>query len=119
MASWRDFLNQRIRWASKATYYQDRNVRLVLVLVYLLNAGLFLLPLLAFLYPVALLYWLELLVVKTLFEFPFMLSVARFYRLQRLMRWFGFLQPVHIAYTVVAGWLGKFGTYRWKGRRVK
>ena len=32
---------------------------------------------------------------------------------------FAALQPLHVAYMVVAGWLGKFGNYKWKGRSVK
>jgi hypothetical protein len=36
------------------------------------------------------------------------------------MLWlFPFLQPFHILYIVIAGWLGKFGSYRWKERKVK
>jgi hypothetical protein len=26
---------------------------------------------------------------------------------------------LHIAYIVISGWLGKFGSYHWKGRNVK
>jgi len=29
------------------------------------------------------------------------------------------MQPLHILYTVAAGWLGRFGSYQWKGRTVK
>jgi hypothetical protein len=50
---------------------------------------------------------------------PFMYRVARFYGLQSLMFWFVMMQPFHIVYTVISGWLGKFGTYKWKGRKVK
>jgi hypothetical protein len=35
------------------------------------------------------------------------------------MVWFILMQPFHIAYTVVSGWLGKVWSYRWKGRKVK
>jgi len=53
------------------------------------------------------------------FELPFMYKVAGFFSMQRLMPWFVLMQPFHITYTVISGWLGKFGTYRWKGRKVK
>jgi len=56
---------------------------------------------------------------KALFELPFMYSVAKFYALQRIMIWFVLMQPFHVAYTIISGWLGKFGTYKWKGRKVK
>jgi len=56
---------------------------------------------------------------KSLFELPFMYKVAGFFSMQRLMPWFVLMQPFHITYTVISGWLGKFGTYKWKGRKVK
>jgi hypothetical protein len=34
------------------------------------------------------------------------------------MIYFPLLQPLHIAYTLIAGWLGKFGSYDWKGRKI-
>lgn len=37
MKTWREFLNQRIRWASKAKYYDDKRITAVLILVYLFN----------------------------------------------------------------------------------
>ncbi len=45
--------------------------------------------------------------------------VARFFKEERLLWWFAVMQPFHIAYTVIAGWLGMFGKYTWKGRVVK
>ena len=37
MKTWSDFFNQRIRWASKATHYEDKRILGVLMLVYLFN----------------------------------------------------------------------------------
>jgi hypothetical protein len=45
--------------------------------------------------------------------------VAAFFNSSKLLFWFPLAQPFHIVYTVIAGWLGKFGTYKWKGRDVK
>ena len=44
---------------------------------------------------------------------------GRLFGQERLMGYFIFLQPLHILYTVIAGWLGKFGRYEWKSRKVK
>ena len=60
-----------------------------------------------------------LLVVKTIAELFFLFPVATFFGKQKLLWWFFPAQPFHIFYTVVAGWLGKFGSYKWKGRNVK
>jgi cellulose synthase/poly-beta-1,6-N-acetylglucosamine synthase-like glycosyltransferase len=41
MPNWKAFLNQRIRWASKANKYDDKRIFWVLVLVYLFNLGVY------------------------------------------------------------------------------
>jgi len=119
MQDWKSFIHQRIRWASKATSYNDKKIFLVLLLVYLVNLCLLLLPFLSFLSIWTLFYWFMLLLVKTFCELIFMLSVAKFFGQQKLLWWFAIMQPFHIVYTVVSGWLGKFGKYEWKGRIVR
>jgi len=119
MQDWKSFINQRIRWASKATSYNDKKIFLVLLLVYLVNLCLLLLPFLSFLSIWTLFYWFMLLLVKTFCELIFMLPVAKFFGQQKLLWWFAIMQPFHIVYTVVSGWLGKFGKYEWKGRIVR
>ncbi|WP_207632609.1 glycosyltransferase [Foetidibacter luteolus] len=119
MPDWRSFINQRIRWASKAEAYDDKRIIVVLLFVYILNALMVILPFLAFYKLEILWYWLALVVLKTFSEFTFMYFVSSFFRLQHLLWWFTFMQPVHIFYTVIAGFFGKFGKYQWKGRTVK
>lgn len=117
--TWKEFFNQRIRWASKASKYNDKRLFPVLLLVYFLNLS----------FPAMLVagfwnyqYWLYLLglwIAKTFIEFPFVQSVSRFFDKGYLMKYFFFLQPLHIVYTIVSGLFGQFGVYEWKGRRVK
>jgi cellulose synthase/poly-beta-1,6-N-acetylglucosamine synthase-like glycosyltransferase len=118
-ASWKQFFHQRIRWASKADKYDDKRIFWVLLLVYLLNVCFLAGAITCFWNSTRLLLILLLLLAKVLIEFPFVNSVAIFFGQQRLMKYFPFLQPLHILYTIVAGWLGKFGHYEWKGRRVR
>lgn len=118
MPDWKSFFNQRIRWASKADQFKDKSIFWVLVLVYLYNVVLFIMPLLAIFYPPLIVYWLVFIGCKTLVELSFALPVGKFFG-QSFIWWFPLLQPLHIAYTVIAGWLGKFGKYQWKGRKVK
>ena len=112
------FFNQRIRWASKATSYQEKNMLPVLALVYFFNL----------LFPVLLItsvfhepiLWLVMVlwIAKTIVELPFYMTVSGFYN----MRWTAWLlfpfQPFHILYTVLSGFLGQFRSYEWKGRKV-
>ena len=119
MATWRDFFNQRIRWASKADKFDDKRIIAVLAFIYLLNLSFLVIPMLAIWHPVFWLYWIGLFATKTLIELRFMLPVAAFFEERKLLLWFPIMQPVHIVYTILAGWLGKFGKYSWKGRVVK
>jgi len=119
MPDWSSFLNQRIRWASKADKYQDKTIFRALALVYALNLLLLVLFFWGFWVEGGWLIWLLLVITKTLVELSLMLPAARFYQRLPLLNWFLIMQSFHICYTVVAGWLGKFGTYQWKGRNVK
>ncbi|MBC7850744.1 MAG: glycosyltransferase [Chitinophagaceae bacterium] len=117
--TWRQFFHQRIRWASKADRYDDKRIFRVLLLVYLLNVGFLALGVAAFFKPTYGFFLLLFLLAKVLIEFPFVNSVAAFFGQQRLVRFFLLLQPLHIFYTIIAGWLGKFGSFEWKGRTIK
>jgi len=115
---WRGFVNQRVRWASKADQYDDQRIFRVLLLVYIMN--LLFLGLVFASFWNSWLLWLLLmgLFIKTVVEYPFVRSVAGFFGQGDLMVYFPWLQPFHILYTVVIGWLGKFGSYRWKDRKI-
>ena len=125
----RAFFNQRIRWASKAEKYDDNRILPVLLVVYFLNSMLMILPLISFFYNVRFSFlhfhfsligaWLLMMILKTISELFFLLPVAAFFSRQSLLWLFPLMQPFHIIYTVIAGFLGKYGTYHWKGRSVK
>src|SRR5439155_432663 len=44
MKTWKEFFNQRIRWASKTRFYDDMRIFWVLLLVYLFNFSFLVLP---------------------------------------------------------------------------
>ena len=119
MPNWKSFFNQRIRWASKADKYQDKTIFWTLLLVYTVNTFLLFLLFSSPFIENGFSNWLVLIIAKTLIELTLMLPVARFYNQINALLWFPVMQPFHIAYTVIAGWLGKFGTYQWKGRTVR
>jgi len=117
--SWKEFFNQRIRWASKTTHYNDIKIFMALFLVYFFNVCLVALLVVGFFSPVLWIAFFSILLIKTIVELIFLYPVAEFYNKQKLLLWFPFLQPLHILYTVVAGWLGLLGRYQWKGRKIK
>ena len=114
MDTWKGFIMQRIRWASKARYYDDHSITMVLTLVYFFNLSFICLALMGS--------WSTLLIAlafKTFFELFFLDPVAKFFQLQPELKYFVFYQPIHIVYNIAAGLFGQLKTYSWKGRKVK
>jgi cellulose synthase/poly-beta-1,6-N-acetylglucosamine synthase-like glycosyltransferase len=118
-SGWKAFFNQRIRWASKAVHYRDKRVFLVLLLVYAVNLGFLVLTVAGIVNAGWLMFLVLFLAAKVLIEFPFVNVVSIFFGRQALMKYFPLMQPLHILYTIAAGWLGRFGSYRWKSRVIK
>jgi cellulose synthase/poly-beta-1,6-N-acetylglucosamine synthase-like glycosyltransferase len=119
MIGWRDFLMQRRRWASKTLVYEDKKIIGVLGFVFLFNLFFFVLVAAALFDSK---YWmlpLIYLVAKPVIEFPFVASIARFFRVRGLLKDLFLLQPIHLAYTVFVGLISQFGKYEWKGRRTR
>lgn len=117
--SWKSFLEQRIRWSSKATYYQDKRVTAVLFFVYAFNCWCGALLAGAIFWPQCLTAAVVCLGAKTGAEMIFLLPVAAFFGQRALLWYFPLLQPLHIAYTIAIGILSRKKTYEWKGRRTQ
>lgn len=114
--TWQSFFQQRIRWASKTGKYEDRKMTLILSLIYVLNCLLLFLFLLSFFQSF---YWSlfgPILLSKMLMEILFLYPVAHFYRDKKQLVYFVFLQPLHIVYIIVAGFLSRFSRFEWKQR---
>lgn len=114
-SSWRQFANQRARYASKGQDY-DLRVTLGLLAVYLLNVSLavgvvgVVGGVAAWALPV-LLVWCA----KSLFEFLFLARVAFAFREQRLLFYFLPTALLHPWYVSIFGFAGLLGRFRWKG----
>lgn len=120
VTSVKEFFRQRIRWASKADKYDDKSLFPVLLMVYLFNAAMLIIGLSAFFINPSVLYVVGgILLLKTIVEIIFLTPVATFFKMKILLWYFPLMQPFHIFYTVISGWLGKFGSYQWKERKVK
>ena len=117
--SWRAFFQQRIRWASKASHYDDKRIFFTLLWVYLFNVWLLVMLVAAFFSWHNLVALICMMGAKTAVELWFLKPVTVFFDAGKWLREFPFLQPLHIVYVVISGWLGKFGKYEWKGREIK
>lgn len=116
---WNSFLNQRIRWSSKADKYDDKKLTVILAFVYFFNLSFIPLLIAGFFHYFYWIWMLGMLFAKVFVELLFLVPVARFYGKMKELWYFPLFQPMHIGYIIMAGFLGKFGTYQWKGRTVK
>jgi cellulose synthase/poly-beta-1,6-N-acetylglucosamine synthase-like glycosyltransferase len=119
MPTWKTFINQRIRWASKADKYDDKRIIWVLAMVYFWNVWFLVTGICSIFIPGLWKTGLIFLGINTIIEMWYLWPVASFFGKKALLWYFPLAEPFHILYTIVAGWLGKFGTYQWKGRQVK
>ena len=118
-ATLREFFRQRIRWASKASHYKDKRIFSVLLGVYLLNVWMLVLMMAAIFSAEYRMHAFSAFAIKTSVELVFLWQVASFFSCRAALIGFPLAQPFHVLYTVIAGWLGRFGSYRWKGRVVR
>lgn len=117
--SFTSFLNQRIRWSSKADSYKDKRLTYMLAVVYLFNLSVLIIFILG-IYNINYLHLaLYLLVGKIIVEYLLVIPASVFYKKENQLLVFPILQPLHILYIISAGFLGKFGKYQWKNRTVK
>ncbi|MFK8007501.1 MAG: glycosyltransferase [Saprospiraceae bacterium] len=117
----KSFAQQRIRWASKSSNYQEFQILLILALVFFFCVSIvfnfFLLPF--FFNKIG---WILLtpLLIKTIIDFFYLNQLAVFFQRKDLMKIFFPAQIFHIIYIFVIGLLGNVvKEYNWKGRKVK
>lgn len=112
------FWQQRLRWTSKSTHYEDKRITIILVFAYLFNLSILVNLLLAAFEPVFLriVMWqfLTKLVIDTLFTY----RVTKFFHKENLLWSFLPVQLAHIAYIVCIAPASMLIPYTWKGRRI-
>lgn len=74
----KSLLQQRVRWASKARFYQESRLKWILLIVYLLNLLLLILLIGGFFLPE--IWWIAFpaFIIKIMVEWPFMIGVEIF-----------------------------------------
>ena len=116
--SFRGFINQRRRWASKSTQYKNRGIVALGVSIWLFNVLLLVSGIaLCTDYGVWPLFTAAML-LKCGVELIFLGPLCRFARRMDLLAYLPILTVVHVLYMVYIGIAGNLGKYQWKGRRV-
>ena len=117
--TWKAFWHQRIRWASKASKFDDRRLIWVLAGVYIWNLSFFALFIAGFFHLQWWMWGIGLLIYKTAVELYFLWPVAVFFQKKHQLWYFFPGQFLHIPYMVSAGLWSLWSGYQWKDRKLK
>lgn len=112
--SWQQFIQQRIRHASKGRYYPTW-LKLILIAIYLVNLSLVSLFPLSLVVPRTLAIGLACLVIKSLAELLLVWRMANYFGYRHALTVFPVAMVLHPLYVVVFGLWGQLGRFQWKG----
>lgn len=119
--SLKDFVQQRVRWASKSNHYPEWRVTAALAGVFFfcwsIVGSFLLIPFQAtFFLPL----FLGLLILKVTVDYFFLKEASHFFQRSELMRHFWPSQILHLLYICLVGLLANLRKeYAWKGRKVQ
>lgn len=117
--NFKEFMQQRRRWASKSTKYKNKKVVALGFAFWGFNV-LLLLNLLLGLFDV---YFFKLflaqILLKIFVELFYIIPITSFFKRSYLVSLILLLTPLHIVYIAVIGVIGGNKQYQWKGRMVK
>lgn len=104
---------QRKRWVSKSTKYENRYITFILIMAYFYNLSMLLNVFmdwhLAF----------HQLVFKTIVEGIFLVTILKLFGKTKLILLLPIAQIFHVLYVIIIGIWANFGTFNWKGRTHK
>lgn len=114
-----ELTQQRRRWVSKSTKYENRYITAILVGAYLYNfsifwnfvAGFFI----ADLWPI----FMAQIVLKMFAEGMLIYAVLRFFKQAKLIGLLPIVEPFHIVYVLIIGIWANVQTFTWKERSLK
>jgi glycosyltransferase involved in cell wall biosynthesis len=112
----KDFINQRVRWASKSKLYKDNLLLFFNYLVFFTNVSvLFIYYHIIFIEQNRGVY-IILLLSKWVIDFILLFLIASFFNKRKLMKYFVPTQLLYPFYIIGVGFISQFIKFTWKGR---
>lgn len=113
------FMQQRIRWASKWKAYTDLFTKTTALLIFIVSLSLLVFPFLVVFNRTSIYLWANLMVIKSFFEFFLIRQIAHFLEDKINLKAFIILQLIYPLYVVFTALFSIQKLYYWKGRLVK
>lgn len=117
-SSMKIFLNQRMRWISKARHYKDPDVIITALVIFITNIsllfsmGVLIAGINCILFPI-------LFILKSLIDFLFMKQILDFFNQKQLLKFLIIIQLLYPFYMLSTGIAGNLFRAAWKGRFIK
>ena len=115
----RQLSDQRRRWVSKSTHYDNRYITAILIGAYLFNLSILVNLILGIWNLQFLRIGVAQLLGKALVEFSILFPVVHFFKRSALIVFLIVAEPFHILYVLIIGIWANLGAYNWKGRQQK
>jgi len=115
----RDFINQRIRWASKTKGYRDFYILLVAAIVFFMNLSLMIFFLLSFYSLNYFKTFIALILLKNIVDIPVLLSATNYVNRKDLRKYIIPMNFIYFIYFNLTGIIGSLVNYKWKGRVIR
>ncbi len=115
----KEFVNQRIRWASKTKVYRDLAILFVAALVFIFNFSIGLFFVSGVFLSKYFYYSLFLFMIKVIIDFPILFLISNHIKRKDLLYYYLLLQFLYFPYVLIIGILSCFLPYKWKGRSVR
>jgi cellulose synthase/poly-beta-1,6-N-acetylglucosamine synthase-like glycosyltransferase len=117
--SMEELAQQRRRWVSKSTKYDNRYITAILVGAYFFNFSMFWNALAGFFMPgLWLIFGLQI-GLKILAEGLLIFAVLRFFKQSKLILLLPWVEPFHILYVLIIGIWANIQTFTWKERKLQ
>jgi cellulose synthase/poly-beta-1,6-N-acetylglucosamine synthase-like glycosyltransferase len=118
-SSMEELAQQRRRWVSKSTKYDNRYITAILVGAYFFNFSMFWNALAGFFMPgLWVIFGLQI-GLKILAEGLLILAVLRFFKQSKLILLLPWVEPFHILYVLIIGIWANIQTFTWKERKLQ
>jgi cellulose synthase/poly-beta-1,6-N-acetylglucosamine synthase-like glycosyltransferase len=112
--SWRDFINQRSRWASKSTHYPGVLTFLFLLSIFMFHLGIFILTPVSILGQFSILIIVMVLLLKIIPDFLILHQALNIFNRKELIKYFLIGEVLHVPYVLISGFRGFFNLFKWK-----
>jgi len=118
--SFKEFINQRKRWASKGLFYKNKSLVLKLILIFLFYFSLILQTIFGIFYNGIFLYSLFVsLFIKMFSEYLVLRKGTEILFDKSILQVFLLAEILQVPYIILSGVSGMFGNYKWKDRELE